>query len=486
MKLSLQSRRGSALLLGMTFAIVIAMIAGTYATVSMSSVRMSHRNYHSTAAMNVAETGLEEAMWSINQKIAGNASAFNGWTTSGNDATQTFSGFTFGQNQAGTVKVFVKNYTGSGSPTIVARARLALQTGTDIEKWVEVKLSSRSLFSTGLVAKRSITFSGNNPSVDSWNSDPDNNPATPAIPYSTSVARDSGSVGSVSIDSEISVMNADIWGTAAVGGDSLTAIQVGPNGRVGPYGTASGTKPGASTDFTASLDVTSQPTGSSSTVIDDDTTITGTTDSTQPATKLVYDSLNLSNEVLTIVGNVELILSAGSGAEAIKVSGGSGGIQLGDWKKDASGNLVYVGGQKVWVPGKVTIYTKGNISISGNGVSNGSYNSSGTYVNGLPEDFVIYGTSTSTIAQSISISGNGSLSGVVYAPNADITITGGGNAGSGDVYGSYIGNTIKLTGNTAFHYDESLKDFGTTNPYGITSWRELTSAADRAEYSANL
>ena len=40
-----------------------------------------------------------------------------------------------------------------------------------------------------------------------------------------------------------------------------------------------------------------------------------------------------------------------------------------------------------------------------------------------------------------------------------------------------------MTGNAAFHYDESLENFDTGNPYGIVKWRELTTAADRAAYS---
>jgi hypothetical protein len=66
----------------------------------------------------------------------------------------------------------------------------------------------------------------------------------------------------------------------------------------------------------------------------------------------------------------------------------------------------------------------------------------------------------------------------VYAPNGDVTIN-----GNGDVMGSIIARKIKLTGNAAFHYDESLAERDSNAPFSISKWRELTSAADRAAYA---
>ncbi len=52
--------------------------------------------------------------------------------------------------------------------------------------------------------------------------------------------------------------------------------------------------------------------------------------------------------------------------------------------------------------------------------------------------------------------------------------------GNGDVCGSVVANDITLVGNAAFHYDESLADFGGNNPFRISLWREITSAAGRS------
>ena len=72
-------------------------------------------------------------------------------------------------------------------------------------------------------------------------------------------------------------------------------------------------------------------------------------------------------------------------------------------------------------------------------------------------------------------SGNGSLTAVVYAPNGDVTLN-----GNGDMMGAVVARNITLTGNAAFHYDESLADFGADMPYGVVRWRELDQADDRA------
>jgi hypothetical protein len=52
--------------------------------------------------------------------------------------------------------------------------------------------------------------------------------------------------------------------------------------------------------------------------------------------------------------------------------------------------------------------------------------------------------------------------------------------------GSIVANNITVVGNAAFHYDESLANWGANNPYGIVKWRELLTAADRAAYASVL
>lgn len=444
----LRSERGAILIVAMLIAAIIAISLGTYVNLSLNSLRLADRTFYNNAAMNLVEMGIEEAMWSYtDDAITGTGwSSPVAWDTStGNIAKHTFGTYNYAGNVTGNVKVYVTDRTGLGStPLIIARSIITLPKGAPIEKWIEITLSKRSKFALGLVAKNSIQFSGNNASVDSWNSDP-NGDGSLIQPYSGGVANDAGSIGSVDVSSTISVNNADIWGTAATGAPTTAAIGVGPNGRVGPYGTPGNTlDPGSvSTDFTANLEDVSLPTGG--TIVGSIGATVGTAGST---TVLRYSGTITDN--LVVYGDVTLILTAAAGTNAISQTG-SRGIEL------AAGSTL-------------KIYTAGDVKISGSGVLN---------PNSQPSSFQLWGTSTSATLQDIKIAGNGTLSGLCYAPNAALTIN-----GNGDVCGSFVANTIKVTGNAAFHYDESLEDFETDDPYGISKWRELTTAADRAAYSA--
>src|SRR5262249_30659214 len=68
-------------------------------------------------------------------------------------------------------------------------------------------------------------------------------------------------------------------------------------------------------------------------------------------------------------------------------------------------------------------------------------------VNGKPSDLQILYAG----AQPVKIPGSASSYGVVYTPNAPVTLTGGSNW-----FGSIIGNTVTDTGGTSIHYDRSL------------------------------
>ena len=53
----------------------------------------------------------------------------------------------------------------------------------------------------------------------------------------------------------------------------------------------------------------------------------------------------------------------------------------------------------------------------------------------------------------LKIAGNSTSAMVVYAPNANVILTGGS-----DFYGAILGNTVKDAGGTAIHYDLNLSN----------------------------
>ena len=61
-----------------------------------------------------------------------------------------------------------------------------------------------------------------------------------------------------------------------------------------------------------------------------------------------------------------------------------------------------------------------------------------------------------------------------------------GGGTNGIILGAMVGNNISVTGNSTFHYDESLANMDNSNIWGVTKWRELASASDRSTYNTEL
>lgn len=462
-------QRGSLLIVAMIMSAIIAVSIASYINVGRSSLTMANRSLYNNGSMNLAENGLEEAMYSINRLVADSSYSFtaDGWTAVGtSDMRRKWTGTTFDQNATGEVRVYVYNY--AGTPRVIARSivRLGGAATNTIEKWIEVRLAKTSKFANGLVAKDSISFSGTNASVDSWNSDPDNSSATAPVQYSTAVDNDRGSVGSISVSvSAVLVNNADIWGFAATGG---ALPSVGPNGRVGPFGQANGTMDMSrvSTDFSASFDAVTVPSTSGYNLggITTATSLPRIGDLPAADGKFYYDAtqINFNNQTFEVrrrpadTSSPQVVVRLSNTTTSISIGGGSGALNV---ESNA----------------KLEIYAPGDISISGQGIMNGG-TTAGT--SNQPINLQIWGTKTSGV-QDIRIAGNGALSAVLYAPQGSVKIN-----GNGDVMGSVVANDITVVGNAAFHYDESLGNFGGNNPFRVSRWNEITSQTDRAALAA--
>ncbi len=477
MKTSLHFRsdRGALLIVAMLMSAVIALSLTSYLSLTRSGLTISNRALYNNGAMNLAENGLEEAMYSVNKKIDDDTydwASDGGWTVNGTAAQKKWTGYTFDQNATGILRVYVYNYAGvSSAPRAVARATVTLGGGTTrtIDKWVEVTLKKTSKFSNGLVAKNSITFNGNNVTVDSWDSDPDNN-GVYDTPYSSSVRNDQGSVGTISVSTgAVATNNGDVWGYVSTAGDDPTN-DVGSSGSILGETSPTGIKVDPSrvaTDFSASFDPVTAPAKTYNAVPGG--TIDGDLELPIPADvaagnkvdadgNYYYTAANIdfNNKTLLITGKVILKLTDPS--IAIKMAGGSSSISI--------------------TTGTLQVYGEGSVACGGNGVSNGvDGTDSGVTLSdseaGSAANFKFWGTKTSG-TQSISIHGNGVFNGVVYAPLGSVTITGNGSVG-----GSIVANDITLTGNAAFHYDESLADDGTGNPFRVSAWREITDITER-------
>jgi len=134
-----------------------------------------------------------------------------------------------------------------------------------------------------------------------------------------------------------------------------------------------------------------------------------------------FTAINLSGgEVLTVAGPASIYLT---GPKSINITGAA---------------AIIVSSSSI---GPVVIYVDGSVYASGQGIVNSGHK---------PVDFQLYGTSG---CKSIDISGQGDFYGLVYAPQADLKI-----GGQGELFGSYIGNTLQISGSTkgGLHHDVSV------------------------------
>jgi hypothetical protein len=239
----------------------------------------------------------------------------------------------------------------------------------------------------------------------------------------------------------------------------------------GDVGTNAGTVSGAAnitgierTDFYQELMMIKAPSwpliNQASSTVTGTTTLNASASKGTPASRYILSQISLSgSQTLTLAGN------PGGSQTYIEIY--------------VTGNISAIGTSQIKImPGvSATIYFAGNVSIAGNGMVNS---------NNQPADLQLYGIpptsnpdqtgdwqgdySQGTVAQTVSLGGNGQISAALYAPGADVTVNGGGT--NGHVFGSIVGKSVKLTGVTNLHYDESLTTGGIIDNYKIVSWYE--------------
>ena len=141
------------------------------------------------------------------------------------------------------------------------------------------------------------------------------------------------------------------------------------------------------------------------------------------------------------------------------LSGGDAGVayRLPYIKLTSTASLVVTGNVKLYVDGDVniagsanitvaegaslTMYISGNMDLGGGAVVN---------LNESPRQLTIYGTET---MQQAKVHGNADFYGTLYAPSAEIVLT-----GTTDFYGAAMGKTLEV--GSRLHYDECLKQPG--------------------------
>ena len=125
-------------------------------------------------------------------------------------------------------------------------------------------------------------------------------------------------------------------------------------------------------------------------------------------------------------------------------------LQAGTYRFDS---IDISGGASIKATGSVVIYVDGNVNMSGHSTVTSS---------NLPPELVMY-----VGGDDVKISG-GSFFGGIYAPKAEISIS-----GQGSMYGSTVGKSCDITGNGSLHYDEAMKNAAVgVNKIKLLAWDE--------------
>jgi hypothetical protein len=108
--------------------------------------------------------------------------------------------------------------------------------------------------------------------------------------------------------------------------------------------------------------------------------------------------------------------------------------------------------------GKLQMWGSGStISLSGHGLINNT---------GDPTRFTYYGGKNNT---TVNLSGSSDFIGVIYAPYAELKVSGGSK-----IHGAAVARKITASGGFTLHYDECLGGSNNGSRYIVTGWHEMT------------
>ncbi|MSU50999.1 MAG: hypothetical protein EXS37_18225 [Opitutus sp.] len=404
----------------------------SYLQLSKTALKLSHRTLFVNDAGNLAEAGLEQALYCFNQMNAGvgAATAWAEWTLSGATARSTLTQFNRDQNAIGTVKVFVNSYnSGAADPFVLSQATITpFDGGAPIVKVLRIGMKQAGVFINGVVGLAGLSLKGQ-PVIDSFNSNPTNSPTGPWVNYSAAI---SGGNTSVIVKSgTIDLGNGLIKGNVNLGAGVAPPPAAQVTGTIQPYYSGQFAMPAYPTAASVSKSYTLGST------IPAQLPVSGHTPAADGRYYYFVNNATITNTTIAAGANVIIVGTTTSLSSGLNISANA----------------------------TCAIFIDGVINAS----SQGSLNNSNWA--GALQIFT-------TTATDCTISGNGELRASVYAPNASLKASGGGSSGS--VVGSYVAKTIVATGQMSFHYDEALRYLNTVggSRWGVSSWQELRAGAD--------
>ena len=436
----------------MAAGIMAIITVGLLAMISNQYILDSRSNQWDQS-LNLAEAAVEIGAGEMNYQYAGGNGfqTAQGWSNLVSGTySKTVSNFTDAAgNGVGNLTVTVSG-VGGANPKIqgVGTCTAGVYKGPKPSRAVNVVLSGASRFPYGMITKGAFTVSASKTYTDSYDSS-DPTKSTGGL-YDAAKMQPNGTVVSAATSGtgfDFGAKQATIYGNVYTGpgasvymggasslGNTLVAIDRSPT-------VADGIAKGyVRSDFSGSIPSAAMPADfapvSNLGTINSSTTINS---GDYTANALDYSAKHLS---MVVTG----------GTVRLKVNGN----MLFDWSssivvKPGTKLELYIAGSTVQIPGV------GDGTPAGGGIINQS---------GIPSNLSLVGLSTSTSWTFVS---DGSYTGTIYAPDADISfwkiIT---------VNGAYVFKSVSLLKDSTLHYDEALKNGGGGgSTYTVGSWKEL-------------
>lgn len=425
------NERGAVLYVVLVASVILGVLLLSYLRLVSTQSRSVARSRAWNLAIPVAEAGIEEALAQIARNTNAAGLTGNGWFQDGS---------TFVKKRDMGDKYFLTKIIPSDPPVIESHgfARIPYGSRATLERRIRVVTTNSSIFNKAMVADGTIDLNGNNIATDSFDS---SDPAysTGGL-YDPAKNKDGGDVATNSgLSNSLAAGNANIMGEVSTGFGGTVGI--GASGVVGDEawhaGGNTGIQPGMSTD-----DMNIDLLDKESPFTVGFTPVAGTIGSTN------YTYL---------VPNGDYSLSS------ISMSGSDVAYIQGDVRLYVAGDISMSGNAAIEIaPGaSLTIYAAGaRTSLGGTGIVNGT---------GDAASFSYVGLETNT---QVRFGGNADFVGTIYAPEAALTMGGGGSTAY-DFVGAVVANTISMNGHFNFHYDEALAGIPTPGFYTVTSWNEF-------------
>jgi hypothetical protein len=427
-----KKNEGSAFITTFIFGVILCVTAGSFLLMITNDYGLNHRSRKSAVAINLAEAGVDYAIWALPVDDDDTGAAIFSWAGEGTAQSPKsieYSSFqTSGGEVMGDFYAEVVDPAGN-NPLIESTGYVPGKNAPgNIRRTVKVKLKEKSFnpFSEVFFGDDSVKVHGGcvTDSYDSGNGD-----------YGGDNVASNGDIATNgTIDGAI-----ELDGTVTINGDA----------RTGPEGTVSGevivdgepSHPNVTGEISHDIDrdlpdveVPSQLVNSSYYGGDGLLTLTGTSSQSLDSGDYKMRRIKLTaNAILTINGPARVYLTGYVGK-----------------------SIFQTGSAQIICNGDVEFYADSDLDIGGNGITNSGQ---------IPSNLKIWGTPSCT---NVNIDGASAFYGAVYASNAEIDVT-----GSEDAFGSFVGKVVDCGGGAVYHYDEALGEVTAQGKgHDIIYWEE--------------